>query len=45
MAVDSRCRAGFMVCGRACHQSGREAMNFSEWPQDDAYKAGKRLTR
>lgn len=24
---------------------GREAMNFSEWPQDDPYKAGKRLAR
>ncbi len=23
----------------------REAMNFSEWPHDDAYKAGKRLNQ
>ena len=24
---------------------GREAMNFSDWPHDDAYKAGKRWAR
>lgn len=24
---------------------GREAMNFSEWPHDDAYKAAKRWTK
>jgi hypothetical protein len=24
---------------------GREAMNFSEWPHDDAYKAGKRWAK